>query len=55
MTKKTEEMQICSWCGQEGLTNFMYLEGGLHDWYHVNCLIKNSKYTNEFIFGAEKE
>lgn len=46
---------MCSWCGEEGDTDYMYREGNNeHDWYHARCALKNTEYEIQFLIGGKK-
>ena len=47
-------MAWCSWCGQWGDKDYMYLKGGQADWYHAECIKNTSKSDAEFLFGETK-
>ena len=54
-TVKEEKDEVCcSWCGEWGLKELMYLQGGEYDWYHGFCVDKNTKYELEYLFGGKE-
>ena len=47
-----EDSVCCSWCGEWGLKEHMYLHGGEYDWYHAYCVEENTTHVLEYLFGG---